>query len=114
MQKIPEFSDIKNAHERIKPFINRTPVLSSSSINRILGAEIYLSKVDVGLNQFVSFSRLKLRNRLDLKSVSLAYILHSFPLVKKANLSLLRMIFCTGIKRKDTDERKVLGSQFRV
>jgi threonine dehydratase len=41
-QKIPSLSDIKEAHIRIEPFINKTPVLSSSSINELIGAEIYL------------------------------------------------------------------------
>jgi len=41
MKRIPQLKDIKRAHERIKPFIHRTPVLSSSSINRITGASVY-------------------------------------------------------------------------
>ena len=41
-QKIPSFKDIQKAHLRIEPFINKTPVLSSSSINELIGAEIYL------------------------------------------------------------------------
>lgn len=32
---------IKKAHERIKPFIHRTPVLTSETINAMAGAEIY-------------------------------------------------------------------------
>ena len=39
---IPSFEDIKNAHSRILPFINRTPVLTSSSINEILGVKLFL------------------------------------------------------------------------
>jgi len=34
-------SDIKNAHQRIKPFIHCTPVLSSENINRITESKIY-------------------------------------------------------------------------
>ena len=37
----PQFKDIQLAHERIKPFIHRTPVLTSTSINAILNAEGY-------------------------------------------------------------------------
>jgi threonine dehydratase len=40
--KIPLLSDIQAAHDRIKPYIHRTPVLSSSQINRIYGAKIFL------------------------------------------------------------------------
>jgi threonine dehydratase len=38
----PSLSDIQSAYERIKPFIHRTPVMSSVQINKIFGAEIYL------------------------------------------------------------------------
>jgi threonine dehydratase len=38
---LPTLVDIFNAHSRIKPFIHRTPVFTSSSINQILGAEFY-------------------------------------------------------------------------
>jgi threonine dehydratase len=33
--------DIEGAHERIKPFIHKTPVLTSQTINKISGAEIF-------------------------------------------------------------------------
>lgn len=39
---IPEISDIKTAHEKIKPHINRTPVFTSSSVDDILGAKLFL------------------------------------------------------------------------
>lgn len=39
--KLPEFADIAQAHERIRPFVHRTPVLSSSTMNRILNCELY-------------------------------------------------------------------------
>jgi threonine dehydratase len=39
--KLPELIDIQEAARRIAPFIHRTPVLTSSSINRILGAEFF-------------------------------------------------------------------------
>jgi threonine dehydratase len=38
---IPTFDDINRAVKRIQPHIHRTPVLTSSSINNILNAEIY-------------------------------------------------------------------------
>ncbi len=38
---LPTFNDIKAAHERIRPYIHRTPVLSSQSINQIVGAELF-------------------------------------------------------------------------
>ena len=42
MIHIPALADIREAHERIRPFIHRTPVLSSEMVNKILGAEIFL------------------------------------------------------------------------
>jgi threonine dehydratase len=39
--KVPNYSDIQDAHERIKNFIHKTPVLSSSSINDILGVNLF-------------------------------------------------------------------------
>jgi len=41
INQVPQYNDIQLAHERIKPFIHRTTVLTSSSINKILNAEIY-------------------------------------------------------------------------
>ena len=41
MTQLPTFSDIEKAHERIRPFIHHTPVLTSKSINQIVGAELY-------------------------------------------------------------------------
>jgi threonine dehydratase len=38
---LPTFEDIKAAHERIRPFIHYTPVLTSQSINQIVGAELF-------------------------------------------------------------------------
>ena len=40
--QIPTLADIRAAHSRIKPYIHRTPVLSSRQINSIFGAEIFL------------------------------------------------------------------------
>ena len=38
---IPSFSDIEKAHERIKKYIHRTPVFSSSAINSIAEAQCF-------------------------------------------------------------------------
>jgi threonine dehydratase len=38
---IPSFADMLSAHERIKPHIHRTPVLTSRVINELSGAEIF-------------------------------------------------------------------------
>lgn len=41
MDKLPTYDDIIIAHERIRQYIHKTPVLSSESINTITGADIY-------------------------------------------------------------------------
>jgi len=38
---MPTFEDVKSAHERIKPHIHRTPVLTSSYFNDLVGTEIF-------------------------------------------------------------------------
>ncbi|HCD51514.1 MAG TPA: serine dehydratase [Balneolaceae bacterium] len=38
--QVPSFSDIKEAQKVIAPFAHRTPVLSSTSINKITGSEL--------------------------------------------------------------------------
>ncbi|MFA5816935.1 MAG: pyridoxal-phosphate dependent enzyme [Bacteroidales bacterium] len=38
---LPTLKDILLAHNRIRPFVHRTPVLTSVSINEILGAEFF-------------------------------------------------------------------------
>lgn len=38
---IPTFDDVAAAHERIKPYIHRTPVLTSSYFNGLTGADLY-------------------------------------------------------------------------
>lgn len=38
---LPTLEEIKSAHKRIEQYINRTPVMSSHSINTICGAELY-------------------------------------------------------------------------
>ncbi|HUS86366.1 MAG TPA: pyridoxal-phosphate dependent enzyme [Bacteroidales bacterium] len=39
--KLPELSDIREAHKRIKPYIHKTPVLTSSQLNKIFGANLF-------------------------------------------------------------------------
>ncbi len=38
---IPTFDDVLTAHDRIRPYIHRTPVLTSSYINALAGAELH-------------------------------------------------------------------------
>ncbi|MTI31712.1 pyridoxal-phosphate dependent enzyme [Xanthovirga aplysinae] len=38
---IPTLEDIENTHQNISPFIHKTPVLTSKSINAITGADIF-------------------------------------------------------------------------
>lgn len=67
-------SDIEFAHQRIKPFIHRTPVLTNDSINKIVGAELYFKcenfqkigafKIRGGMNAAQSLSAAQLKNGL--------------------------------------------------
>ena len=41
MMSLPTFEEIKAAHDRIRPYIHRTPVFSSKSINEMVGAELF-------------------------------------------------------------------------
>ena len=41
MNSVPTLDDIRRAAERIKPYAHHTPVLTSRSINRLTGAEIF-------------------------------------------------------------------------
>lgn len=38
---IPNFQDVVEAHERIRPYIHRTPVLTSTFLNELTGAELF-------------------------------------------------------------------------
>ncbi len=38
---IPTLNDMLEAHERIKPYVHRTPVLTSSFLNELTGAELF-------------------------------------------------------------------------
>jgi threonine dehydratase len=67
MNQIPSLEDIKAVHERIKPFIHLTPVLSSTSINELAGCEIFFKcenfqkigafKARGGMNAVLSLSK---------------------------------------------------------
>jgi threonine dehydratase len=39
--KMPAISDIQSAHRKIKPFIHRTPVLTSQQLNKIFDCELF-------------------------------------------------------------------------
>jgi len=38
---VPSIEDVRKAHERIKPYIHRTPILTSSFMNELTGAELF-------------------------------------------------------------------------
>lgn len=69
---IPTLSIIQAAHERIRPYVHRTPVLTCQTINRISGAEIYFKcenfqkigafKARGGVNAVLSLSSTELKN----------------------------------------------------
>jgi threonine dehydratase len=39
--QLPSFSDIQAAHSRIKPFIHKTPVMSSQQLNKLFDCELF-------------------------------------------------------------------------
>jgi len=43
MNKLPTLKDIRTVADKIEPFIHRTPVMTSSSINSQLNAELFLN-----------------------------------------------------------------------
>lgn len=65
-------TDIVEAHERIKPFIHKTPVLTSNTIDKLAGAELFFKcenfqkigafKIRGGLNAALSLSKEKIAN----------------------------------------------------
>ncbi|MEL7003478.1 MAG: pyridoxal-phosphate dependent enzyme [Bacteroidota bacterium] len=67
MSEIPNLQVIQEAHDRITPFIHRTPILTSQSINKLTGAEIYFKcenfqkvgafKARGGLNAVLSLNK---------------------------------------------------------
>ena len=64
--------DIINAHERIKPYIHRTPVMTNQSINEMTGIDFYFKcenfqkigafKIRGGMNATLTLSAEKLKN----------------------------------------------------
>lgn len=64
--------DIIDSHERIKPFIHKTPVLTSQTINKLTGAEVFFKcenfqkigafKIRGGMNSVLSLSKEKQQN----------------------------------------------------
>jgi len=38
---VPTFDDVLAAHERVKPYIHRTPVLTSSYLDDLTGAKLF-------------------------------------------------------------------------
>jgi threonine dehydratase len=42
MMQLPTYDDVVSAHERIRPHIHRTPVLTSSHLDRLAGARLFL------------------------------------------------------------------------
>ncbi|NOR73828.1 MAG: pyridoxal-phosphate dependent enzyme, partial [Draconibacterium sp.] len=38
---LPTFSDVEKAHQTVQKYAHRTPVLTSSSINKIVGGELH-------------------------------------------------------------------------
>lgn len=65
-------ADIEKAHERIKPYIHTTPVLTNASINQLAGTELFFKcenfqkigafKIRGGMNASLSLSAEKLKN----------------------------------------------------
>lgn len=41
MNKQPDLQDIRSAHQRIRPYIHKTPVLTSTALNRMVGARLF-------------------------------------------------------------------------
>jgi threonine dehydratase len=69
---VPSKLDIVTTHERIRPFINRTPILSSDKINEICGCEVFfkcenLQKIGAfkargGINAALSLEKDQVKN----------------------------------------------------
>jgi len=41
VNKQPDLQDIRSAHQRIHPYIHKTPVLTSTALNRMVGARLF-------------------------------------------------------------------------
>jgi threonine dehydratase len=53
MTQIPRFEDVIAAAERIGPYVHRTPVLTSRTLNQMAGAELFMK--DEGLQRVGAF-----------------------------------------------------------
>ncbi|MDX2245963.1 MAG: threonine/serine dehydratase [Bacteroidia bacterium] len=68
----PNLQQIQEAHQRIIPYIHRTPILTSSTLNKMTGAALYFKcenfqkigafKIRGGMNAALSLSPEKLKN----------------------------------------------------
>ena len=58
---LPTFSDILAAHELIKPYIHQTPVLTSKSINVLIGCELLFKCENFQKLAPLSFGVLRMR-----------------------------------------------------
>jgi threonine dehydratase len=71
-EKVPDQAIIEAAHSRIKPFVHRTPVLTSAFLNKLTGAELFfkaenLQKIGAfkargGVNAILSLTEKQLKN----------------------------------------------------
>lgn len=71
-QRLPVFSDVRSAAERITPYVHRTPVLTSASMNQLTGAKLFFKcenfqkvgafKFRGACNALFSYSSEELRN----------------------------------------------------
>lgn len=69
MNHIPTFDDIRDTHERIRIYINKTPVLTSDAINELAGCHVFfkcenLQKIGAfkargGMNAVLSLSKVE-------------------------------------------------------
>ena len=41
MESVPSLQDLRDAHERIKPYVHRTPVLHSELIDQAAGTSVF-------------------------------------------------------------------------
>ena len=93
---LPKYSDIVDAHERIREYIHRTPVMTSKSINSIFKSELYFKcenfqkvgafKFRGATNAILSLSENKMKNGVGTHSsgnhaaaVCMAAGLHDIP-----------------------------------
>jgi len=69
---VPTASDIQNAHERIRPYIHRTPVLTNQAVDLLIGSQVFFKpenfqkigafKARGALNAILSLEENKIKN----------------------------------------------------